>query len=73
MCLNVFPHTYNNTKKCKYKTKIILDIDRSLILLSLNTSIGNSFLWNRNPRLVSYATAEHWKCCYTKGRKQTPV
>lgn len=37
MCLNVFPHTYNNTKICKYKTKIILDVDRNLILLSLNT------------------------------------
>lgn len=44
MCLNAFPHTYNNTKICKYKTKIILDIDRNLILLSLNTFVGNSFL-----------------------------
>ena len=44
MCLNAFPHTYNNTKICKYKTKIILDVDRNLILLSLNTSVGNSFL-----------------------------
>lgn len=40
MCLNVFPHTYNDNTKIYIKTKIILDVNRNITLLSLNTFIG---------------------------------
>lgn len=39
----VFPHTCNDNTKIHIITKIILDIDRNLTLLSLNTSVGKGF------------------------------
>lgn len=39
----VFPHTCSDNTKIHIITEIILDIDRNLTLLSLNTSVGKGF------------------------------